>query len=170
MNLLEIQWFVDRKKQSSKFGIASKILFFHLHNTSRNKFAFLKKKTNQGLKIAAGGALVLGATYYAVNEMSKPDFHPLSTDIVNESTHGGKLFAQAFKNHGVNFIFGLIGGHVAPIFVGCNQVNIIMFSKTLFNHCSNCRLASKSSMFVTKETQFSLQMRWQDAPESQELQ
>jgi thiamine pyrophosphate-dependent acetolactate synthase large subunit-like protein len=39
-------------------------------------------------------------------------------------THGGQLFAHAIKAHGVEHVFTLTGGHIAPILIGCKQVGI----------------------------------------------
>jgi len=42
----------------------------------------------------------------------------------DENNYGGRLFAEAFRNHGVQFVFTLTGGHIAPILVGCKEVGI----------------------------------------------
>jgi hypothetical protein len=72
--------------------------------------------------IAGGTAATVGAAYYIYQQISKPDFKVSHQISMNESTHGGNLFAEVLKRHGVKHVFGLIGGHVAPIFVGCHQV------------------------------------------------
>ncbi|EGG24820.1 thiamine pyrophosphate-binding enzyme family protein [Cavenderia fasciculata] len=37
---------------------------------------------------------------------------------------GGRLIAKVLKNHGVKFIFTLIGGHISPILIGCDAEGI----------------------------------------------
>jgi len=73
--------------------------------------------------LAVGGtAATIAFAHYIYQQLSKPNFklsHQLTT---TENTHGGDLFAEVLKKHGVKHVFGLIGGHVAPIFVGCKQV------------------------------------------------
>lgn len=38
--------------------------------------------------------------------------------------HGGLLVANVLKEHGVKFIFTLVGGHISPILVACEQIGI----------------------------------------------
>jgi hypothetical protein len=38
--------------------------------------------------------------------------------------YGGHLVAQTLKESGITHVFTLTGGHIAPILVGCNQVDI----------------------------------------------
>ncbi len=38
--------------------------------------------------------------------------------------NGGRLIAEILKDHGVRWIFTLSGGHISPILVGCNRLNI----------------------------------------------
>jgi hypothetical protein len=44
--------------------------------------------------------------------------------IVNTERHGGSLAARVFKEHGVEFIFCLAGGHISPILVAAKQAGI----------------------------------------------
>ncbi len=39
-------------------------------------------------------------------------------------THGGDVIAAILKNHGVEHLFTLCGGHISPILVGCKQLGI----------------------------------------------
>lgn len=38
--------------------------------------------------------------------------------------NGGEIIARVLKNHGVNFLFTLCGGHISPIFVGAQNLGI----------------------------------------------
>eukprot|EP00299_Pterocystis_sp_00344_P010658 c4823_g1_i1.p1 GENE.c4823_g1_i1~~c4823_g1_i1.p1 ORF type:complete len:618 (-),score=160.70 c4823_g1_i1:19-1836(-) len=38
--------------------------------------------------------------------------------------HGGTVFAQCIKAHGVQYVFTLTGGHIAPILIGCEALGI----------------------------------------------
>src|SRR5690348_5295478 len=38
--------------------------------------------------------------------------------------HGGDWVAEVFRAQGVQFVFTLTGGHIAPILVGCKQRGI----------------------------------------------
>eukprot|EP00298_Acanthocystis_sp_HF-20_P016844 c21603_g3_i1.p1 GENE.c21603_g3_i1~~c21603_g3_i1.p1 ORF type:complete len:596 (+),score=293.06 c21603_g3_i1:49-1836(+) len=42
----------------------------------------------------------------------------------SKEKHGGKVFAECLKSHGVKTVFTLTGGHIAPILLGCNQLGI----------------------------------------------
>lgn len=48
-------------------------------------------------------------------------FHKVDT---TSKKHGGELVAQVFKSHGVENIFTLPGGHVSPIVVASDKLNI----------------------------------------------
>lgn len=48
-------------------------------------------------------------------------FHKVDT---NSKRHGGELVARVFKSHGVENIFTLPGGHVSPIAVASDKLNI----------------------------------------------
>jgi acetolactate synthase-like protein len=38
--------------------------------------------------------------------------------------NGGEIIAQVLKNHGIEYMFTLCGGHISPIFVGANKLGI----------------------------------------------
>lgn len=38
--------------------------------------------------------------------------------------HGGELVAEVLKAHGVKYVFTLVGGHISPILVGCENIGI----------------------------------------------
>ena len=38
--------------------------------------------------------------------------------------HGGQLVAQVLHEHGVKYIFTLVGGHISPILVSCEEIGI----------------------------------------------
>ena len=38
--------------------------------------------------------------------------------------HGGDLVAATLKAHGVKFVFTLVGGHISPVLVGCENLGI----------------------------------------------
>ncbi|MCB1166403.1 MAG: thiamine pyrophosphate-binding protein [Leptospiraceae bacterium] len=38
--------------------------------------------------------------------------------------NGGEIIARTLHNHGVEFVFTLIGGHVSPVLVGCEKLGI----------------------------------------------
>ena len=38
--------------------------------------------------------------------------------------HGGDIVASTLKQHNINYIFTLCGGHISPILVACVQNNI----------------------------------------------
>lgn len=48
-------------------------------------------------------------------------FHKVDT---TSKKHGGELVAQVFKSHGIDNIFTLPGGHVSPIVVASDKLNI----------------------------------------------
>lgn len=48
-------------------------------------------------------------------------FHKVDTA---SKKHGGELVAQVFKSHGIENIFTLPGGHVSPIVVASNKLDI----------------------------------------------
>ena len=49
---------------------------------------------------------------------------PLRTTIIDQQMHGGSLVAQVLKSHGVQTMFTLSGGHIAPILVGAEKAGI----------------------------------------------
>ncbi len=40
------------------------------------------------------------------------------------TTHGGDIIADVLKNHGIQHLFTLCGGHISPILVGCKRAGI----------------------------------------------
>ncbi|XP_065908425.1 2-hydroxyacyl-CoA lyase 2-like [Dysidea avara] len=42
----------------------------------------------------------------------------------SSARNGGQLVAQVLKEHGVKYIFTLCGGHISPILVSCEKLNI----------------------------------------------
>lgn len=50
----------------------------------------------------------------------------LSTQKIdpNDKRHGGDLVASVLKSHGVNHVFTLSGGHVAPVLTGAEKLGI----------------------------------------------
>ncbi|RJP81264.1 MAG: thiamine pyrophosphate-binding protein [Desulfobacteraceae bacterium] len=40
------------------------------------------------------------------------------------STSGGQVIAQVLRDHGVQYLFTLCGGHISPILVGCDNLGI----------------------------------------------
>ncbi|MEE3120991.1 MAG: thiamine pyrophosphate-binding protein [SAR324 cluster bacterium] len=49
------------------------------------------------------------------------DFKP---SLNHQVLHGGHLVAKVIKNHQINTIFTLTGGHISPILVGCHDYGI----------------------------------------------
>ena len=50
---------------------------------------------------------------------------------VAEKRHGGNVVADVLKKNDVNSIFVLSGGHVSPIFVGCEELGIRVIGEQL---------------------------------------
>ncbi len=46
------------------------------------------------------------------------------TSLNDQVLHGGHLVAKVIKNHQINTIFTLTGGHISPILVGCHDYGI----------------------------------------------
>ena len=46
------------------------------------------------------------------------------TSLNDQVLHGGHLVARVIKNHQINTIFTLTGGHISPILVGCHDYGI----------------------------------------------
>jgi hypothetical protein len=65
---------------------------------------------------APAGALTPAAAAAAAKQKNKAFKGPPTTK------YGGHLVAQALKEGGISHVFTLTGGHIAPILVGCNQV------------------------------------------------
>ena len=57
-------------------------------------------------------------TRILVSRMTKPK------PDVNETRHGGNLVASVLKSNKIDNIFCLSGGHVSPIFTGCESIGI----------------------------------------------
>lgn len=49
---------------------------------------------------------------------------PFRKAVIDPNVHGGELVAQVLKSHGVQNIFTLSGGHIAPILVGAEKAGI----------------------------------------------
>lgn len=61
------------------------------------------------------------AMFFRQSRLLYPFFHKVD---VTSKKHGGELVAQVFKSHGVENIFTLPGGHVSPIVVASDKLNI----------------------------------------------
>jgi len=51
------------------------------------------------------------------------------TSLNDQVLHGGHLVAKVIKNHQINKIFTLTGGHISPILVGCHDYGIQVVDK-----------------------------------------
>jgi len=93
-------------------------------------FSLAKEKVPKGFeehKLAIGAAVcVTTAAVYLYKTYSElpPSSRTKQLIKFDDQTHGGKIFGQAFHNHGVKFVFTLVGGHISPILVGCEDVGI----------------------------------------------
>lgn len=58
--------------------------------------------------------------------LKKFNIHHTLTKQVDKSSkrHGGELVAQVLKSHGIEFVFTLVGGHISPILVACENLKI----------------------------------------------
>ncbi|KJE88622.1 ilvbl protein [Capsaspora owczarzaki ATCC 30864] len=73
-------------------------------------------------KTAAGIALAAGVAFAVSRVVS---FLRIGGKVDRESPrHGGELVAETLKAHGVKFVFTLVGGHISPILVGCENLGI----------------------------------------------
>jgi len=66
--------------------------------------------------------LVVAATAFAYQ--FKLFYLMFATIDKSSNRNGGKLVAQVLKEHGVKYIFTLCGGHISPILVSCEELNI----------------------------------------------
>eukprot|EP00048_Salpingoeca_helianthica_P023601 m.25460 g.25460 ORF g.25460 m.25460 type:complete len:617 (-) comp8861_c1_seq1:30-1880(-) len=72
------------------------------------------EKALAGLGVAAAAALSTWWIYFRVSGKVED----------TDKKHGGQLVAEVLKAHGVKFVFTLVGGHISPILVACEQTGI----------------------------------------------
>ncbi|GAM16861.1 hypothetical protein SAMD00019534_000360 [Acytostelium subglobosum LB1] len=72
---------------------------------------------------AGATALAAGMLVSYVRNRYTPGEHS-SVFRFDEKSSGGDLVAKVLVNHGVKFIFTLIGGHISPILISCDKEGI----------------------------------------------
>merc|ERR1712071_298971 len=80
----------------------------------------IAKQLSEQKGVILGTAAALAVVYAYANDTKLN-----SKDLENlKKANGGDIVAKTLKAHGVKTIFGLSGGHVSPIFVGCEKLGI----------------------------------------------
>src|SRR6188472_1076499 len=72
----------------------------------------------------------------------------MSTEIEQETLHGGRLVARRLKAHGVTKLFTLSGGHLFSIYDGCRTEGIDLID---VRHESSAAFAAEGWAKVTRE-------------------
>eukprot|EP01132_Coremiostelium_polycephalum_P000853 gene853-1063_t len=86
--------------------------------------AMLSNNITKSSIVIAGTAAAAFYLYRSLNSTSKY-VGTLKTQVqFDGDTHGGNLVAKVLSAYGVEFIFTLIGGHISPILIGCENEKI----------------------------------------------
>src|SRR6476659_399945 len=72
----------------------------------------------------------------------------MSTEIEQETLHGGRLIARRLKAHGVTKLFTLSGGHLFSVYDGCRTTGIDLVDT---RHESAAAFAAEGWAKVTRE-------------------